>query len=118
MSCSIEKHMWCLRVGSLRETKFLLRLYKQFDYFFFVFVVSLSSFFFPKRSSCSKRFRHNNNNHGIDKMEFDVDGGGGVSWQCCKVWTSPTKFLTATKQKNTLKIWLQEVCTHTHTHTE
>jgi hypothetical protein len=49
-------------------------------------------------------------------MKFDVDGGGGVSWQCCKVWTSPTKFLTATKQKNTLKIWLQKVCTHTHTH--
>jgi hypothetical protein len=50
-------------------------------------------------------------------MKFDVDGGGGggVSWQCCKVWTSPTKFLTATKQKNTLKIWLQKVCTHTHT---
>ncbi len=29
----------------------------------------------------------------------------------------PTKFLTATKQKNTLKIWLQKVCTHTHSHT-
>ncbi len=51
-------------------------------------------------------------------MEFDVDGGGGVSWQCCKVWTSPTKFLTATKQKNTLKISLQKVCTHTRTHAQ
>jgi hypothetical protein len=50
-------------------------------------------------------------------MEFDVDGGGAVSWQCCKVWTSPTKFVTATKQKNTLKIWLQKVCTHTQART-
>jgi hypothetical protein len=49
----------------------------------------------------------------LTKMEFDVDCGGGVSWRCCKVGTSPTKFLTATKQKNTLKTWLQKVCTHT-----
>jgi hypothetical protein len=47
-------------------------------------------------------------------MEFNVDGGG-VSWRCCKVCTSPTKFLTATKQKNTLKIWLQKVFTHART---
>ncbi len=43
---SIEKHMWWLRLGGLRETQIFLRLYKQLDYFFFVFSFFLSFFCF------------------------------------------------------------------------
>jgi len=54
------------------------------SFFFFFFLFS----FFPREILVPKGLDTNNNSHGIDKMEFDVDGGGGVSWQCCKVGTS------------------------------